>query len=86
MTVSTQQIHVDPRGRVINTPASYSVVPGSNFGPKTGYLDWDFLWFSSITPGECRDSTLKLVYDRYLLNPFQFVIIHLSPYRRRYVV
>jgi hypothetical protein len=31
-----------------------------------------FLWFSSVLPGECWD---KLGHDRFLLNPFQFIIV-----------
>jgi hypothetical protein len=34
--------------------------------------------FPSIPPGICRDTTLKLGHDRFLSNPFQF-IIHTSP-------
>jgi len=37
------------------------------------------LWFSSVPPGKFWDSTLKLGHDRFLPNPFQF-IIHLSPF------
>jgi hypothetical protein len=36
-----------------------------------------FSWFYSVTPGEFRDSTLKLGHGRFLSNSFQF-IIHLS--------
>jgi hypothetical protein len=36
-------------------------------------------WFSSVTPDNCRDRTLKLGHDHFLPNPLQF-IIHLSPY------
>jgi len=32
------------------------------------------LWFSSVPPGECRSSTLKLGHDRFLPNPFQLII------------
>jgi hypothetical protein len=55
-------------------------------------LSWGLSWFSSVPPGECWDSTLKLAKD--LSNPFQF-IIHLSSfhstlyilsYRKKYVV
>jgi hypothetical protein len=64
------------RGRVVNTPASYSEVPGLNLCPSY-QLSWlKFLWFSSIPPDECMDSTLKLGHDRFLPNPFQFNIIH----------
>jgi hypothetical protein len=34
--------------RVVNTPASYLEVPGSNLGPETGYPDRAFSWFSSV--------------------------------------
>jgi hypothetical protein len=54
-------------------------VPVSNLGLKTSYPDWGFPWFFSDSPGECRDSTLTLGDDRFLPNPFKFVI-HLSPY------
>jgi hypothetical protein len=50
-------------------------VPGSNLGPETGYP----LWFSSVPPGECHDSSWKLNCDGLLSNPFQFNV-HLSPY------
>jgi hypothetical protein len=30
---------------VVNTSASYSGGPDSNFGPETGYPDWGFLGF-----------------------------------------
>jgi hypothetical protein len=33
---------------------------------------------------ELRDSPLKLGHVRFLPNPFQFIIIHLSSYYRRY--
>jgi hypothetical protein len=41
-------------------------------------------WFSSLPPGECWDSALKLDHYSFLANPFQF--IHLSPFIRRYIV
>jgi hypothetical protein len=52
----------------------------------TGYPDRGFLWFTSVHPGKYQVSTLKLNYNRFLQNPFQFIIIHLSPYHRRYTV
>jgi hypothetical protein len=45
-------------------------VPRLILAPKTGYLDLGLLWSSSVPPGECRDSTLKLGHDRFLPNPF----------------
>jgi hypothetical protein len=32
-------VSTERRGRVVSTPASYVVVPGSNLGPETGYAD-----------------------------------------------
>jgi hypothetical protein len=40
----------------------------------------------SFIPGECRNSILKLGHDRFLPNPFQFIVIHLSSYHRRCMV
>jgi hypothetical protein len=67
------------RGRVVSTPASYSNAPGSNIGQESGYPGWSSPWVSSVPPGECWDSTLRLCHDRFLPNHFQF-IIHLSPF------
>jgi hypothetical protein len=67
------------RGRVVSTPVSYSNAPGSNIGQERGYPDWSSPWFSSAPPCECWDSTIRLCYDRFLPNHFQF-IIHLSPF------
>jgi hypothetical protein len=53
-------------------------VAGSNLSPDTSYPDWGCSWFSSVPPGEYQDSTLELGHDRFLQNPFQF-IIHLLP-------
>jgi hypothetical protein len=39
-----------------------------------------------ILTGECRDSALKLGYDHFLPNSSQFIIFHLSPYHRSYIV
>jgi hypothetical protein len=53
--------------------------PGWNLGPETGYPDWGLSCFPSVPPGEFWDSTLKLGFDRFLPNPFQFTI-RLSPF------
>jgi hypothetical protein len=61
-------------------------VPGSNLG-NVERLTWPrFSWSSSVPRGECQDSTLKLVHDRILPNPFQ-LIIHLSlfSFKRRQI-
>jgi hypothetical protein len=31
-----------------------------NFGLETSYPDWEFLWFSSVPPGKCRNNNLNL--------------------------
>jgi hypothetical protein len=48
--------------------------PGSSLGSESGYPDGGFSWFSSVPPGEFKDSTLVLGHDRFLPNPFQFII------------
>jgi hypothetical protein len=70
---------IESHSRVVNTPDSYSGSPG--FKSRPGYrLPWlRFPWFSSVPPGEFRDSTLTLGHDRFLPNPSQF-IVHLSPF------
>jgi hypothetical protein len=67
------------RGRVVNTPGSYSGASRFNLRPETGYIDWDFSWFFSVPPGECRDNPSKLGHDRFLLNHFE-LIIYLLPF------
>jgi hypothetical protein len=59
-------------------------VLSSNLGPETGYPDC-FFFHGFSSPSRCRDNTLKLGHDRFLPNPFQF-IIQLSPYNSRYTV
>jgi hypothetical protein len=67
--------------------------PGSSLGSESGYPDERFSWFSSVPPGELKDSTLVLGHDRFLPNPLQFIIrlslFHLTLYSlsyRKYVV
>jgi hypothetical protein len=70
-------------GRVLNTPASYS--QGLGFKPqhwRPAILIEVFSWFYSVPPGECHNSNLKLGHERFQPNPFQVIIIHLSPYHR----
>jgi hypothetical protein len=58
---------------VVNTPASYSEGTGVKSRPGDR-LSWlRFLYFSSVRPGECRDSTLKLGHDYFLPNNFHFI-------------
>jgi hypothetical protein len=71
---------------VFKTHASYSGGPGFMSQP-CDCLSWSrFLVVSSVPPGECQGTTLKFSHDHFLLNPFQFIIIHLSPYHRRYII
>jgi hypothetical protein len=66
------------RGWVVNTHA-YSVGLGLKSRPGN-WLSWlSFSLFSSVPPGELRDSSLKLSHDHILPNNLQF-IIHLSPF------
>jgi hypothetical protein len=60
--------------------------PGSDLGPNTSYSDLEFLWFSSVPPGEFRDSTLKVGHDCFLSNHFQLLIKLLSSFIPCYIV
>jgi hypothetical protein len=60
-------------------------VPGSNPGTETGYPDEGFSWLSSVPPGKFQDSNFKLVHDRFLPHPLQF-IIHISSFIPSYIV
>jgi hypothetical protein len=51
--------------------------PGSTLGPEISYPE--FSWFYSVPLGRFWDNTLKLGHDRFLPDPFQF-IIRLSPF------
>jgi hypothetical protein len=58
--------------------------PSSSLGSESGYPDGGFLWLSPVPTGEFKDSTLALGNDRFLPNPFQFIIrlslFHLTLY------
>jgi hypothetical protein len=54
---------------VVNTPASYWGGSPVQISQRQGILTC-FSRFSSVSPGECRDSTLKLGHYRFLPNPF----------------
>jgi hypothetical protein len=45
---------------VVRTLLYIRDVPGSNLGPETGCPDRGLSWFSSVPPGKCRDSILKI--------------------------
>jgi hypothetical protein len=71
-------------GRVVNTPTLYAGGPEFDSQPRRmAILTEVFQWFSPVPPGKCPDSTLKLGHDRFLPNPFQF-IIYLSYYSMLY--
>jgi hypothetical protein len=53
---------------------------GSYLGRDTGYPDWDFSRFSSISPAKLRGSTSD--YDSFLPNAFQYMS---HPTIRRYI-
>jgi hypothetical protein len=55
---------------VSNTPTSYSGGPGSNFDPGDRLSWWSFSWFTSVPPGECWGSTLKLHNNYFLTKSF----------------
>jgi len=68
-----------------NTHASCLGCPRFKSRRRGDRLSWlRFSWFSTVPPRECRDSTLKLGHDRFVPNPFQF-IIRLS-YHRHLVI
>jgi hypothetical protein len=69
-------IITERRGRVVNTPASYSGGPGFNIGPETGYPD-RFCVVSDRPSRQIPGQYLKLGQDRFRPQPFQF-IIHLT--------
>jgi hypothetical protein len=46
-------------------------VTSSNLSPETGYIDRGFTWFSSVSPGECRDNTLKIRLRTFPSKPFE---------------
>jgi hypothetical protein len=66
-------------GQVVNTAASYAGVPG--FKSRSGdQLSWLRIFHGfSQNQGQYLDCTMKLDNDRFLANPFQF-IVHLSPF------
>jgi hypothetical protein len=46
------------QARLELTPWTYVLeVLALNLGRDTGFLDYDFSWFSSVPPGKCRDIT-----------------------------
>jgi hypothetical protein len=47
-----------PRGSLA-LQALYAEISGSNLGQATDYPDLRILWFSSVPPGKCMDSTLN---------------------------
>jgi hypothetical protein len=73
--------------RVVSIPASCSGGPGFKSGLGHQLSSLRFSWFSWFHRGDSRYlSTLKLDHYRFLPNPFQFIIIQLSHYHRRYIL
>jgi hypothetical protein len=70
-----------------NTTPSYSEGPGFKTRPEDR-LSWLSFSVSSVPPGECQDSALKFGHDRFLPNPFHFIILlapfHSTLYSLRY--
>jgi hypothetical protein len=60
-------------------------VPGSNLSQETGYPDWGFSWFSSVLPGNCRDSTLNQARTAFfhILSIWSFTY---HPFIRCYII
>jgi hypothetical protein len=48
----------------------------SNLGRNIAYHEREVSWNSSVPPGKCRNSYLKLGNYRYLLHPYPFMIHH----------
>jgi hypothetical protein len=71
-------------GWVVNTPASYSGGPGFNSWPWWLAILIDV--FRGFPQSLQANITLKLGHDCFLPISFQFIIIHFSPYHRRYIV
>jgi hypothetical protein len=64
----------DRRGRMLNAPASYSGSSGFKSRPGNR-LSWLKLSVGFLCPpGKFRESSIKLGLDRFLPNPFQFVL------------
>jgi hypothetical protein len=71
---------IERRGRVVTTPALYSGGPGFEiWPPRPDILIEGFRGFPQ--PLQANDG-----HDCFLQNLFQFIIIHISPYHRRYIV
>jgi hypothetical protein len=71
------------RGRVMKTPASYSGGPGF----KSRLRRPDRFFVVSLSPSRrISRQYFKIMPDRFLRDPFQFITILLSSYHRRYIV
>jgi hypothetical protein len=68
--------------QVVSLSVSCSWCPGLNLCPETGYPDWGFWWFSSVSSGKWRNSSLKLGQYRFL-SSLSFTY---DPFVRRYRV
>jgi hypothetical protein len=70
--------------RIVTTPASYSGSPSFDSRSQLPAVLFQVLLVLLSPSIELRDSPLKLGHVRFLPNTFQFIIIHLSSYYRRY--
>jgi hypothetical protein len=87
MSLEEKRSTTERRSRVVNTPASYSRDPGfKSLLRRPAILIEVVRGFPQSLHVNARDSTLKLGHDHFLPDPFQFIIIHLSPYHRRCTV
>jgi hypothetical protein len=74
------------RGRVINTPDSYSGGLGFKSRLRTSAILIEHCRGFLSPSIKNRNCTLKLGHDRVLPNPIQFIVIYLSPYHGRCIV
>jgi hypothetical protein len=56
-----------------STDVSYKEVLCSSLGPETGYIDYEFSWYSLVTTGKCRDY-LKLGHSQLISNPLEYLV------------
>jgi hypothetical protein len=80
LSTHSHLLTTERHGRVVKTPASYSGGTGSNLGLETGHPDSGYSWFSSLHPGETRDSTLKLGHDLFISTHHYLSTLHSTLY------
>lgn len=62
---------------VVGSPACIQEIMGSILDLETRYLGSEFLWQSSVLPGECWHETLKLVLIVSALSILLFLLVFL---------